>query len=87
MRLIDADAIIKEYTSEDMAIGGLEIIKTAPTVEAIPIEWLNRIASEWKTRKIPMGDPDDGEYIIFQTWKLTKRIIGEWREERGCSNE
>jgi hypothetical protein len=85
MRLIDADAI--EWKSPAVGIVHKSGIDAMPTVEAIPIEWLNRIASEWKTRKIPMGDPDDGEYIIFQTWKLTKRIIDEWREERGCSSE
>lgn len=42
MRLIDADELLEQYTSEDMAIGGIDIIKTAPTVEAIPIEWLKQ---------------------------------------------
>lgn len=40
MRLIDADAILKVYSRDDFFIGGDDIIKTAPTIEAIPIEWL-----------------------------------------------
>ena len=75
-RLIDADKLKREHPVVTF------IVDEAPTAEAIPIEWLNRIASEWKTRMIPMGDPDDGEYIIFQTWKLTKRIIDGWRKKQ-----
>lgn len=68
MRLIDADRIIKEYTSEDMAIGGIDIIKTAPTVEAIPIEWLKRFKA---------GECQDSYWSWF-----TDRLIKMWREEK-----
>ena len=72
MRPIDADAIIKEYTSEDMAIGGLEIIKTAPTVEAIPIEWIIK----WNE-----------DYAPRDYQEMTEDMIADWHEERGYLNE
>lgn len=70
MRLIDADKLLENYSSEDMAIGGTDIIKTAPTVDAIPIEWLN----EWSKKYLePVKEYTD----------IIEDIMNDWREERG----
>ena len=52
MRLIDADRLLKFKTDHEMI--STHIIWNAPTVEAIPIEWLEDIIEDWKdeARKI-----------------------------------
>lgn len=69
MRLIDADALEQilqgdldeNLTDTDYGLGiriatkcDLEYVQDAPTIEAIPIEWLEDIIEDWKdeARKI-----------------------------------
>lgn len=74
MRLIDADKLLENYTSEDMAIGGLDIIKTAPTVEAIPIEWLK----EWARKHLDRIE----EYA-----DIVPDIVNDYIEEQGNEDQ
>jgi len=68
-RLIDADELLKGYQDHERV--STHIIWNAPTVEAIPIEWLKRFKA--------------GEYKdSYWSW-FTDRLIKMWREEQ--SNE
>lgn len=45
-RLIDADELLKGHQDHEMI--STHLIWNAPTVEAIPIEWLEDIIEDWK---------------------------------------
>ena len=93
MRLIDADKLNLEYevkmaddwkTAHEMA----NIVKYAPTVNAIPIEWilkraklctadyancLHYLVEAWQTEQ---------KYMVNGQWKFPK----DWEKENGESN-
>jgi len=76
MRLIDADRLkpdVQAWTAEKKFEYRYspEVINNAPTVEAIPIEWLKRFKA---------GECQDSYWSWF-----TDRLIKMWREEQ--SNE
>ena len=50
MRLIDADKLMKSLNPKESVWVGLvlsELIANAPTVKAIPIEWIRNYVSIW----------------------------------------
>lgn len=46
MRLVDADKLEDNYNARGEVLITGEILYNAPTVEAIPIEWLKKFANE-----------------------------------------
>ena len=82
MRLIDADALLYTHKIEQEAIGkdwGVDdlaaAIKTAPTIDAIPIEWLEQ---KYKENE-PSEDKDDYDYFL---WDAIAYILMIWRKEQ-----
>lgn len=76
-RLIDADELLKGYQDHEMI--STHIIWNAPTVEAIPIEWLLKWAED---RYFLMATSDD--YHLSKTYysPMFKDAIKDWREEQ-----
>ncbi len=80
MRLIDADALNKELqkrvgspTNDKLYEVNLCIIN-APTIDAIPVEWLNQKYAE--------NEPgEDKEYDYF-LWNAIAYILTEWQKEQ-----
>ena len=80
MRLIDADEIIKEtwgvvikdmfHMHETVEVVSTIDIEKAPTVKAIPIEWIEN--------KLKCCDNINAEIFV-------KSLIREWRKENGRS--
>ena len=69
MRLIDADAL-KEHAGYYQSVT-VQSIDAAPTVDAIPVEWLcGKIREEEKFGGIPFG-------------RYLKELIWEWHQEDG----
>lgn len=64
MRLIDADALVKELMHEGLGYQYNRVIN-APTVEAIPIEWLKN----WNPKEL-----NDTGYQVM------RRIIDDWEK-------
>lgn len=91
MRLIDADATIPmiKYATTDNEIGIfpikighddiVKVLKAQPTVEAIPIEWLQAKADSWNA-ELKTACPEDAETIRHIQQKYLG-IIEEWRRE------
>ena len=81
MRLIDADELFVidtiEKVNDDVEIVSwipLRQIEDAPTVEAIPIEWIKLYASYKATR--------DGMDCYWSMWQEDiHKMIEDWREE------
>lgn len=71
MRLIDADDLIITILAHDLCDTEQidKDILEAPTVEAIPIEWLERYMNNFENNQIVYAKP------------LCKAIITNWREE------
>lgn len=74
MRLVDADALLKRkgcvYDSEGhvlFAVGTGDIVH-APTIDAIPVEWLRNVHKNWILTR------DDME---FRDW-----LIEKWQKEQ-----
>ena len=68
MRLIDADKLLKGKTDHKMI--STHIIWNALTVEAIPIEWLNKVIEHYR-ENCWYDDAEDLEVLI-----------NDWREEQ-----
>ena len=66
MRLIDADRLLQGYEDHDFI--DTHVVWNAPTVEAIPIEWM---LNEW--------DSKEWEDVGYQ---VMRRIIADWAERR-----
>lgn len=85
MRLIDADKLMESLDPKESVWVGLvlsELIANAPTVKAIPIEWLNKRAEEiafayWTNARNKMTLP------LNELPLLIDQIIGEWEKENG----
>lgn len=93
MRLIDADSLIElftPYVSEDKKVtyqprqlritaGIVEDIKNAPTVEAIPIEWIEDYANEFIRL-------EESNYFAYRGLgdygKGLLELIEKWREQK-----
>ena len=69
MRLIDADALLKGHQDHEMI--STHLVWNAPTVDAIPIEWINRAEK-------------DKAYQMYD-WSEILSIVYRWRKEQ--SNE
>lgn len=68
MRIIDADAL-KEAMYQNGGCGICYMyVDDAPTIDAIPVEWLR----EWQ----------DEVGTINEWWPIIERIITVWREEQ-----
>ena len=73
MRLIDADGLIPRRWNG--ARGQYEpCVDDAPTIEAIPIEWLKEFAADY----VRTSDKDSKVWIFCLI-----EAIGRWREEQG----
>jgi len=70
MRLIDADALLKG--EEDHKMISTHLVWNSPTVEAIPIEWLEA----WKK---------ENDFHSRSTSQIVNKIIKDYRKEQ--SNE
>ena len=76
MRLIDADEIVKEtwgvvikdmfHMDETVDVISRKDIDNAPTVEAIPIEWIGKYSR--------------GELSYSDYWAII-RLVGDWKKE------
>lgn len=83
MRLIDADKLMESLNPKESVWVGLvlsELITNTTTVEAIPIEWLNKRAEEiafayWTNARNKMTLP------LNELPLLIDQIIGEWEKE------
>ena len=80
-RLIDADALPfmsdNKYDGRKIPINRVrKWIENAPTVEAIPIEWI-------EMRVAPLYWDVEGRQIQ----EIAYWLIDEWREEGRCSND
>lgn len=83
MRLIDADRLRENIMAQELwNVSDLvyDSIRNAPTVEAIPIEWLNKRAEEiafayWTSARNKMTLP------LNELPLLIDQIIGEWEKE------
>lgn len=64
MRMVDADKLKREHPVATF------IVDDAPTVEAIPIEWLNKVIEHYREN----GWHDDAEDLEL--------LINDWREEQ-----
>ena len=84
-RLIDAEKL------EEALVGRLpyqyiteRVVKSMPTIEAIPIEWLLR----WAEDRYFLMTTSDGHYLGKLYYSpMFKDAVKDWHEERGCSNE
>lgn len=82
--LIDANALIDDIDG-DLTDGiaerkAIEKIENAPTVEAIPIEWLQAKADSWNA-ELKTACSEDAETIRHIQQKYLG-IIEEWRKEK-----
>ena len=69
MRLVDADALREAAETCRETTGDFQaLIDAAPTIDAIPVEWLR----EWQ----------DEVGTINEWWPIIERIITVWREEQ-----
>ena len=77
MRLIDADKLMESLDPKESVWVGLvlsELIANAPTVKAIPVEWLQKKLDKWKDRDL-LG------------WSLcVKLLIEDWEKENANNN-
>jgi hypothetical protein len=80
MRLVDGDALIHTHESEVAAIGKdwmaddlAAAIETAPTIEAIPVEWIK------KQRDLYLSVIDDGNLLHAA---ILNDLIKDWRKEQ-----
>lgn len=92
MRLIDKDALIKlgkkKYLGEDREcfVVKLDVFNNVPTVEAIPIEWLER---EFSRRgivtshfRVMVGNEQLPDEVYVDARIVVRDIIDVWREEQ-----
>lgn len=85
MRLIDADRLILEYDCYEREWLRIRADRIdTVTVEAIPIEWLNKRAEEiafayWTNARNKITLP------LNELPLLIDQIIGEWEKENGRS--
>ena len=79
MRLIDADALLVKYDNEHEGPPGRarKLIEDAPTIDAIPIEWLLQVLEDAK--KYPI--------LAFETIVDIPYLINRFRKEMGGINE
>ena len=86
MNLIDRDKLLKTIPSEEIV--ARMAVMSAPTVDAVPIEWINQRVKGLKIQLIN-ADEDDVDLI----WHLRDEIqtltelIDYWKEEQEKQNE
>lgn len=78
MRLIDADALPfmseNKYERKKIPINRIrKWIENAPTVDAIPIEWMEKYAD------LNRFTTPDGQVIIRFRW-IVDEMVADWRE-------
>lgn len=74
-RLIDADALLKGKTDHEMI--STHLIWNAPTVEAIPIEWLEQIAEKISPATIEIDIPHN--LLVFTSKRFVEVLTELWR--------
>lgn len=77
MRLIDADKLLKGKDDHEMI--STHIIWNAPTVEAIPIEWLKQIAEKIPSATIEIDAPDN--LLVFTSRRFIEVLTELWRRD------
>ena len=65
-RLIDADRLLQGYEDHDFI--DTHIVWNAPTVDAVPVEWL---LNDW--------NPKEWEDVGYQ---VMRRIVADWTERK-----
>ena len=75
MRLIDADELLKGYQDHEPVSS--HIIWNAPTVEAIPIEWLEQIAEKISPATIEIDIPHN--LLVFTSKRFVEVLTELWR--------
>lgn len=88
-RLIDADALIKKLGIGDFPIRLTYEINHAPTVDAIPIDFIEKkIDAIRQYVEKHGGEIDIEEFIdgLISKAVAYERLIEEWREENGQAN-
>lgn len=93
MRLIDADNLIAEILTQDLIGDGKrvdKIILDAPTVEAIPIEWverwINNIANDERYKNEYVELTEEVKRIVYRQTVIIKipcisDMLEDWRKE------
>lgn len=81
MRLIDADALIHTHESEvaiigkDWTVGDLAAaIETAPTIDAIPVEWLKAQNNSTEYYKTVQGQAVE---LVLELWQKGQEAYHE----------
>ena len=76
MRLIDADALDYALGASDEDIYFHHMLEDAPTIDAIPVEWLK----QWRDKLKGMGEyqRERAEDISF--------VLGLWEKEQGAQD-
>jgi len=76
MRLIDADALDYALGASDEDIYFHHMLEDAPTIDAIPVEWLK----QWRDKLKGMGEyqQERAEDISF--------VLGLWEKEQGAQD-
>ena len=81
MRLIDADKI----RDKDISGGIVDIfdVLEAPTVEAIPVEWVEKRIKRLNKDMRENKRHGNGQIIKWQEWELNglKDMLEDWRKE------
>lgn len=73
MRLIDADKLPK-YTGYALSADEVaKAVETAPTIEAIPVEWVQKRMSECVSYSI--------------VWIVLRDLLREWERREECQDE
>ena len=87
MRTVDAGAILYTHKLEQKAIGkdwGVDdlaaAIKTAPTIEAIPIEWMREMLDVTDG----LVEPHFAFAYVLREWQKTKSIEEQQAESETC---
>ena len=89
MRLIDADKLLQEqwkvetkdmfHITKTVDVVSVIDIKEAPTVEAIPVEWLE---AWWKKHSEEYSSGIDGWYEVEGFYpNIFNKLLSDWEEE------
>lgn len=83
MRLIDADKLNPDRMTNKgtVAISQSQIAK-APTIQAVPIEVLDKIRAEISELTYSYKDKDEWHFNMAQGMAITLKIIDKYRKEQ-----
>lgn len=93
MRLIDADALPNELFKKHVHDGeelepmiyfedAVKVVENAPTIDAIPVEWLETVISKFKDA----GRMDSVEVVqsLIKAWRYEEELKGQLEAQLVC---